>query len=193
LAVSVIALVIAVLQLRQASRSGGSVAPQVRREQHALDRLRVHLGRQAGLPRMGDLAIQALALRVHPAIDLPSSTPPAKPAEGPSQPSVAGWRQLVRRWSRSAHQRSRLDRDLPVFVDRDQGPDLRAWLEAARTTGGFLILSVTHRWEESSAVRDRPPGPGRLCGLGARSWRRGTGQPARGRHLPAAPAAGVAG
>lgn len=140
LAVSVIALVIAVLQLRQASRSGGSVAPQVRREQHALDRLRVHLGRQAGLPRMGDLAIQALALRVHPAIDLPSSTPPAKPAEGPSQPSVAGWRQLVRRWSRSAHQRSRLDRDLPAFVDRDQGPDLRAWLEAARTTGGFLIL-----------------------------------------------------
>jgi hypothetical protein len=47
LAVSVIALVIAVLQLRQASRSGGSVAPQVRREQHALDRLRVHIGRQA--------------------------------------------------------------------------------------------------------------------------------------------------
>jgi hypothetical protein len=44
LTVSVVALVVAVLQLRQGSRSDRSLEPQARREQQALDQLRIHLG-----------------------------------------------------------------------------------------------------------------------------------------------------
>jgi hypothetical protein len=141
LAISVAALVVAVLQLRQGSRSDRSATPQVHRKQQALDRLRAHLGRQASLPKMGDPATQSLALRVHPAIDLPPSTPSADlTAEVQMQPRQAGWRRQLRRRSRHAHQRSGLDQDLPVFVDRDQGPELHRWLETARDTGGFLVL-----------------------------------------------------
>jgi hypothetical protein len=75
---------------------------------------------------MGDPATRALALRVHPAIDLPLSSPAAQPATAPAQAPVVRWRRLLRRWSPRADQPPTLDPDLPVFVDRDQGQELRS-------------------------------------------------------------------
>jgi tetratricopeptide (TPR) repeat protein len=132
-------LIVGVLQLRQASGSGRAVAPHVRREQQAIDRLHTYLGRQGSLRRMGDPATQALALRVHPATDLPtvSTVGVSKPVD----PQVAGWwRLLPGGWSGRAHRTPSLDRDLPTFVDRDKGPEVCDWLRAARDHGGFLVL-----------------------------------------------------
>jgi hypothetical protein len=140
LLVSVAALVLALLQLRQGSRARRSLTPQARREQQALDQLRVHLGRQQHLLRIGDPVTRALTLRVHPAIDLPPSKPGTEQPAVQAQPGQAGWRHLSGLRLRRGHQTSRLDPDLPMFVDRDRGPKIRAWLVAARDSGGFLVL-----------------------------------------------------
>jgi tetratricopeptide (TPR) repeat protein len=132
--------VVAVLQLRQGSGSGRPVGPDVRREQQAIDGLRAYLGRQDDLRLMGDPATQGLGLRVHPAIDLPPpSTATGKEAVAPP---AAGWAGLLpTHWfEQRTHRRSSLDRDLPTFVDRDQGSQIHRWMHAARETGGFLLL-----------------------------------------------------
>jgi tetratricopeptide (TPR) repeat protein len=132
--------VVAVLQLRQGSGSGRPVGPDVRREQQAIDGLRAYLGRQDNLRLMGDPATPGLGLRVHPAIDLPPpSTATGKEAVAPP---AAGWAGLLpTHWlERRTHRRSSLDRDLPTFVDRDQGSQIHRWMHAARETGGFLLL-----------------------------------------------------
>jgi hypothetical protein len=98
LGLSAVALVVGVLQLRQASRSVRPLEPRIDHERHALDRLAAHLGRQSSLPLMGDAPI-ALALRVHPAINLATSSPPVESAAAaaPGHPPVAAWRWLSTR------------------------------------------------------------------------------------------------
>jgi hypothetical protein len=144
LVISLAGLMVGVRQLRQANKSSGPVPMHVRREQQAVDRLHAYLGRQDSLRLMGDLmgdpATQALALRVHPAIDLPSQ--PTAAAREPVATPVAGWARLLPTpWpGRRRQPTSSLNRDLPTFVERDQGPQIRNWMYAARETGGFLLL-----------------------------------------------------
>jgi tetratricopeptide (TPR) repeat protein len=140
LVISLVGLIVGVRQLRQANKSSGPVPLHFRREQQGVDRLRAYLGRQDSLRLMGDPATQALALRVHPAIDLPS--PPSAAAREPVATPVAGWARLLPApWpGRRRQPTSSLNRDLPTFVERDQGPQIRNWMHAARETGGFLLL-----------------------------------------------------
>ena len=90
------------------------LAPHEQRERKARDHLRQYLGRQERLRRMDQTS--ALALGIHPAIDLP------RPRRG-----------------RSIHVQT-LDRNLPAFVDRDRGPEITSWMYRAREDGGFLVL-----------------------------------------------------
>ncbi|MCG5435264.1 tetratricopeptide repeat protein, partial [Micromonospora foliorum] len=102
------------------------------REQLAIERLRQHTGRQKTIfPRIGEAPANALSLRIHPA------------AAGPPLPAAAGLpgkrRGLAA--SRPAQQRmSTVDPDLPSFVDRTKGPQIREWMRHARADGGFLLL-----------------------------------------------------
>lgn len=64
-----------------------------------------------GLPRLGDRRAHPLALRVHESVPLD----PRCHTDG-------------------------LNPDLPTFVEREVGEQLRAWLSSARTSGGFLVL-----------------------------------------------------
>jgi hypothetical protein len=98
-------------------------------ERRAVDRLRQHLGRQDQLPRLGDPAASALALRVHPAIPLPVDIR----GKGTPQTRWSWWRRRPA-WPAGP------DPELPIFVDRDIAPKVREWMHGAAATGGFLLL-----------------------------------------------------
>jgi hypothetical protein len=132
-------VILAWLQLHQGhGKPVELLTPHERRERDARDRLRVHLAR---LRRIDDPATRGLALRVHPAIDLlqPAASSAAASLVARSQP--ASWRRLLLgpRHGRPNGARAP-DRDLPAFVDRDKGPEIRDWMRQARDTGGFLLL-----------------------------------------------------
>jgi hypothetical protein len=136
-------VLLAWLQLRQDSRrtTAEHLSPHERRERGAHDKLRHHLGRQGQLRRMDDPATSALALRVRRAIDLPQPSGWAATDDTGAGIHVTGWRRLLPRpWRGHRGGTSALDPDLPIFVDRDQGPAIRNWLQAARDRGGFLLL-----------------------------------------------------
>lgn len=140
---AILQVMLAWLQLRQGggAKSVEPLAAHERREGDARDRLRVHLGRQGRLRRMDDPATRALALRVHPAIDLlqPAACGAAASLAARSQPT--GWRRLLLRPRHGGPNGAlALDPDLPTFVDRDKSPDIRDWMRQARETGGFLLL-----------------------------------------------------
>jgi tetratricopeptide (TPR) repeat protein len=102
------------------------------RDQAAIDRLRQHTGRQKTVfPRIGEAPATALALRVHTAAGSPHA-----PVVGISP---ARWRRLLPRHS-AQHEMDGVDADLPLFVDRAKGPQIRRWMRSARTSGGFLLL-----------------------------------------------------
>ena len=106
------------------------------RELQAVERLHGYLGRQEVLPRVGDARASALALRVHPAIEVPPApTNQSNPAAG----GRTAWRSLFPALGLRKG-RTGLDPDLPLFVTRDDEPAIREWLRDARTGGGFLIL-----------------------------------------------------
>ncbi len=103
-----------------------------KQERESLDLLRRHLGRQDRLPHIGEASAQALALRVHPATGLPAKHADLqRPARAPKPD---------RRQTAPHTSSSGLDPDLPVFVDRDKGPEIRDWMRTSRQTGGFLLL-----------------------------------------------------
>src|SRR6187455_1291646 len=93
-------------------------------ERRAVDQLRRHLGRRDRLPRLGDPAASALALRVHPATAAPKSEP-----RGGAAPRAR------RSWRRPGQGRpATSDHDLPTFVDRvegDVGSRTRDWMRNA--------------------------------------------------------------
>ncbi len=130
-------VVLAGVQLRQGSRPMRA-DPLARRERKARDQLRHHLGRQDRLLRMGETS--ALALRVHSAIDLPQLPGPAAVihAGRANRPGCLRRSLPPRRGRPSGVQI--LDRDLPVFVDRDKGHEITSRLRRAREDGGFLVL-----------------------------------------------------
>src|SRR6185437_15531130 len=139
---AVLQVTLAWLQLRQGrGKSVELLAPHERREREARDRLRAHLARRGRLRRMDDPATRALALRVHPAIDLLQPAAPAAAASLVARSQPTGWRRLLLypRHGRPNNTRA-LDSDLPTFVDRDKGPEIRDWMQQARDTGGFLLL-----------------------------------------------------
>ncbi|TKA08501.1 hypothetical protein [Actinacidiphila oryziradicis] len=104
-------------------------------DQQAVDRLRRYLGRQQGLPRIGERGAGGLLLRVHEAI--PLDLPP-EPAAGAKVLRRAGW---LRRWSGPVRLSGEgPDPDLPAFVERDIGKQVCAWMRAASREGGFLVL-----------------------------------------------------
>ena len=175
------------LQVRQSSRSTAieQVAPQVRREREAADRLRVHLGRQNRLRRMDDPATRALALRVHPAIDLLQPSVRATAVRPGAGHHAAGRRLLLRPRPDSPDVERIVDPDLPTFVDRDKDPperriplDAHARLHARRAddlarlrAGGSRCAEHDEREhqrhglpEEGRANVSRGDG---LCGVGA--------------------------
>ncbi len=133
-------VVLAGVQLRQGSRPmrADPLARRERRERKARDQLRHHLGRQDRLLRMGETS--ALALRVHSAIDLPQLPGPAAVihAGRANRPGCLRRSLPPRRGRPSGVQI--LDRDLPVFVDRDKGHEITSRLRRAREDGGFLVL-----------------------------------------------------
>ena len=135
-------VVLAGLQLRQGSHSvsAAPLAPRERREQGARDQLRQHLGRQDRLRRMGETS--ALALRVHPAIDPPPPPGPttALRADTGNRPGRPRRRFLPRLRRGRPGDVQTLDQDLPIFVDRDKGPEVTRWMRGAREHGGFLML-----------------------------------------------------
>ncbi|GAA4460378.1 tetratricopeptide repeat protein [Phytohabitans houttuyneae] len=103
------------------------------REQAVIDRLRRHAGRQRIiLPRIGQAPATALALRVHPATDSPPS-----PVATEAPP---GWLSRLLAPRRVRRRTDLPDLDLPLFVDRTAGPQVRQWMRRARTDGGFLLL-----------------------------------------------------
>ena len=132
-------VLLAWLQLRQGRRAKSveQLAPHERRERDARDRLRQHLGRRGRLSQMDDPATLALALRVHPAIDLPQ---PATSTATVTSPTTAGPATGRRHQLPHPSGARPLDRDLPTFVDRDKGSAIRGWLREARDKGGFLVL-----------------------------------------------------
>jgi predicted negative regulator of RcsB-dependent stress response len=137
LLVSIVGLLVGLLvgaaqlwQGHRAARAGQPALP-MDRDQAALDRLRAHLGRQTRLPRMGDPASRGLGLRVHPAIPLPDLPP--------SQPVKPQRRRLLPH-RRRVSAAPELDPDLPLFIDRDTGPKVAAWMREAASAGGFLVL-----------------------------------------------------
>ena len=101
-------------------------------EQRPLDLLRRHLGRD-GLPLIGELGADGLALRVHVPVPLP--TPPPSAASAPS--TTQGTRPPEEhRLSTSI----RPDDELPAFVERDVSDRVRTWMRVAREHGGFLLI-----------------------------------------------------
>jgi len=128
-----------------ATESGGQVsaeqlAPHERRERKARDQLQQHLGRRDRLMRIDETS--ALALGVHPAIDLPG--PPESAAALDAEIDSRTGRR--RRWFPPRPRPGRrselqtLDQNLPAFVDRDRGPEIASWMRRAREDGGFLVL-----------------------------------------------------
>lgn len=95
-----------------------------------VNRLRLHLGRRAELPLLGEVGAKALALRVHPAI------------EAGVRPAATGARHS--RFLHRAHGGSAEpdveQADLPTFVPRDQEPAVEDWLRRAAIAGGMLVL-----------------------------------------------------
>jgi hypothetical protein len=98
---------------------------KLNRERSLVDRLCAHLGRQGRLPRLGERGAGALTLRVHESIPLDEQQRPSR---------------FPRRSSRTRNAGDGLDLDLPTFVDRDVGPQVREWMRSASVVGGFLIL-----------------------------------------------------
>lgn len=108
-----ISTVLGWLQLRRPERKAESdVSARGRREQDVESRPIAHVRGRAKLPRMD--TVNALALRVHPAIGLSSDVLSANKCE--------------------------LDVDLPTFVKRDQSASLGRILQNARRSGGFVVL-----------------------------------------------------
>ena len=138
LLVSFAALLVAFLQLKGMHREGDvAIAPHLRREREAIDRLRTYLGRRDGLRRMDDHDTRALALRVHDAIELPTTASQAVDVAYPVLGSQVGWPHFLMR--REAPVKSR-DRDLPTFVERAKSGQVGEWMHQARHDGGFLVL-----------------------------------------------------
>jgi hypothetical protein len=145
LVASVAGLLLGVVQTWN-SRHGSARQPAVERvdpDRAAADGLRAHLGRQPELPRMGEPASRTLALRaVHPAIRLhPPTSHPADPAVEATGPGMRRRRRpLPWRWLPGRSADGGLDPDLPLFVDRDRGPEITARMKDAARHGGFLVL-----------------------------------------------------
>jgi predicted negative regulator of RcsB-dependent stress response len=93
-----------------------SVVGLVRNRAPDLPSPRFVMDRPGRLPRIDEVGVSALALRVHPASD-----PLGSPA-------------------RSRRRRSEPDPALPTFVRRAQGRELSAWMRKARVDGGFVLL-----------------------------------------------------
>ena len=102
-------------------------------EWRAVARLRRHLGRRRKLLRIGRDPGRALSLRVHPAIPLPG--------QGLRGGGSAVWARvsIKHRFARGPADR-RLDPDLPVWVERDKGPEVYAAMRDAAERGGFVLL-----------------------------------------------------
>ncbi|MCW2632362.1 MAG: Tetratricopeptide repeat protein, partial [Pseudonocardia sp.] len=110
---------------------------EVDRDRPAITLLVEHLGRQAGLVRIGEQGAHPLALRVHEAIPL---VPTGELTAAQLAPGRHGT-PLVSRAERSAV--GGLDPDLPAFVDRTHlqvGEQVKEWMRAARDSGGFLVV-----------------------------------------------------
>ncbi|WP_406490323.1 tetratricopeptide repeat protein [Streptomyces sp. NBC_01604] len=105
-------------------------------EQQAVDRLRRHLGRQGGLARIGDRGARARDLRVHEAIALP----PGRETVRDDSPAGRGGGLLARLRPGERHGRTGLDPDLPTFVEREAGEQVRTWIRTAAREGGVLVL-----------------------------------------------------
>jgi len=113
------------------------LAPHEQREREARDRLRQYLGRRDRLRRMDETS--ALALGVHPAIDLPRPPGSALHADTNSLGRLRR-RFLLRPQRGRPSDTLTLDRDLPTFVGRDRGTEIANWMRGAREDGGFLVL-----------------------------------------------------
>ncbi|MFF5306730.1 tetratricopeptide repeat protein [Streptomyces sp. NPDC013161] len=132
------AVVVAVLgvagtwSLEQWAQHRQDVAAQ---EQVAVDRLRRHLGRQEGLPQVGERGAGGLLLGIHEALHLEpvASAPTAVPA-------VRRLRVLGGGRQQRGHAVVEPDVDLPVFVERDVSEQLRSWMRTAGHDGGFIVL-----------------------------------------------------
>ncbi|MCX4993530.1 tetratricopeptide repeat protein [Streptomyces sp. NBC_00568] len=108
-------------------------------EQQTVDRLRRHVGRQEGLVRIGDRGARARDLRVHEAISLPRRDDGWDTA-GATARAARGGGVLARLRRRERLRRVGLDPDLPVFVEREAGEQVRAWMRTAARDGGALVL-----------------------------------------------------
>ncbi len=140
-------VVLAGLQLRQGNRAVAAepVAPSERREREARDRLRQYLGRQAGLRRMDETS--ALALRVHPAIDLPRPPQPKAAVRAKTDSRLERLRRrFLRRSQRDMPQDVQtLDRDLPAFSSVTGALRSRAGCAGRARTAVFWCSSGTRR------------------------------------------------
>lgn len=100
---------------------------EIDRDQAAIDRLRQHGGRlKTLLPQIGSGAATGLALRVHPAL-------PSRATSTAATPSLS-WRPWRRRPTDAG------DLQLPTFVERTKGAEIRQRLREARAKGGVLLL-----------------------------------------------------
>ncbi|ELP65247.1 tetratricopeptide repeat protein [Streptomyces turgidiscabies Car8] len=132
------AVVVAVLgvagtwSLEQWAQRRQDVAAQ---EQVAVDRLRRHLGRQEGLPQVGERGAGGLLLGIHEALPLePMASAPA------AVPAVRRLRALGGGRQQRGETVVEPDVDLPVFVERDVSEQLRSWMRTAGRDGGFIVL-----------------------------------------------------
>jgi tetratricopeptide (TPR) repeat protein len=98
----------------------------------AVEELRRHLARQDRLPRF-DAVDPVAQLHVHRAIPLtgPAPSPSARPVRATKGAVVTAG---------GPRGREEQDPDLPRWVERDQAPEVRAWLRQTASTGGFLLL-----------------------------------------------------
>jgi predicted negative regulator of RcsB-dependent stress response len=137
--VAIIGLPVAVRHSRPRDPGPGAADSRRARDREAMARLRRHLGRQDSLLRLGETSASlALALRVHQALPLP-------PDEARSRA-----RYLRTAKARSRGRRSppcddrghghRLNPNLPIFVERTKGQQVREWMRTAAVEGGFLLL-----------------------------------------------------
>ncbi|MEU4427594.1 hypothetical protein AB0F81_43800 [Actinoplanes sp. NPDC024001] len=92
----------------------------------------------ARLPRLGDVANQPLALRVHQAIPLPGNDAGQHHEVAPAPWWRPPW------WKPGAEHARRPpsgpDPALPTFVARDVQPEVQAWMRQARRDGGMLVV-----------------------------------------------------
>jgi hypothetical protein len=135
LVLSVAAAVLVVLGLWWAEPWAARRQAQAGAERSAIEQLRRHLGRRERLPRLGEPAAAALALRVHPAIARRALTAPVARAD-----PTAHRRWRVYRGRQGRDRVNRADSDLPMFVEREISPALREWMGTAAGSGGFLLL-----------------------------------------------------